>query len=258
MSYIPIYKNKKRKYGLSGGPVYLEDLYLGGKSSSGVFSPDQLAGLQVWLKADSLALNDNDPVASWLDSTSNHIDVLQGIAGSKPLFKTNIINGKPIVRFDGIDDVLESTAILIVPQPLTAFAVSKFIQAGTNDSIFDSNNSTQRATIYKQNTDKLSFFAGTEVPEAVAETIPTAFFYLSGIFNGASSKLYKNGINISSGNVGAQGLGNERTSTFRVGSANAGTSFYHGDIAEIIIYNSALSDTDRQSVETYLKNKYGL
>ena len=32
----------------------------------------------------------------------------------------------------------------------------------------------------------------------------------------------------------------------------------NADFAEIIVYNSALSDTDRQKVETYLNNKYSI
>jgi hypothetical protein len=31
-----------------------------------------------------------------------------------------------------------------------------------------------------------------------------------------------------------------------------------GDICEIIIYNSALSDTDRAAVESYLMSKWGI
>ena len=46
---------------------------------------------------------------------------------------------------------------------------------------------------------------------------------------------------------------------------NIGTSNYpgyeyylKGDIAEIIVYDSALSDTNRQNVESYLNSKYAI
>ena len=38
----------------------------------------------------------------------------------------------------------------------------------------------------------------------------------------------------------------------------SGSSFGAVDIAEILIYNQALSDADRQAVEAYLNAKYGL
>jgi hypothetical protein len=36
------------------------------------------------------------------------------------------------------------------------------------------------------------------------------------------------------------------------------SGYLNGDIAEIIIYNSALSDTDRGLVESYLLAKWGI
>jgi hypothetical protein len=34
--------------------------------------------------------------------------------------------------------------------------------------------------------------------------------------------------------------------------------FWNGDIAEVLVYNNALSSTNRGNVETYLKSKYGI
>ena len=46
-----------------------------------------------------------------------------------------------------------------------------------------------------------------------------------------------------------------------IGIATNGVSTadpFNGDIAEIVIYNTALSDAERITVENYLKNKYAL
>ena len=37
-----------------------------------------------------------------------------------------------------------------------------------------------------------------------------------------------------------------------------GNTFFGGDIAEVLVYNRALSDAERQGIETYLMNKYSL
>jgi hypothetical protein len=42
-----------------------------------------------------------------------------------------------------------------------------------------------------------------------------------------------------------------------IGKGFSSKNFFPGDIAEIIVYKRALSDTERASVEAYLKAKYG-
>jgi len=47
----------------------------------------------------------------------------------------------------------------------------------------------------------------------------------------------------------------------QLGSMNSGSgdgSFFTGDVAEVLMYNGVLSDTDRQAVEAYLMEKYNI
>ena len=68
---------------------------------------------------------------------------------------------------------------------------------------------------------------------------------------------YKNGTQIS-----ANTASNSNVVTWanpEIGSINNGdTAYYTGDIAEILIYNSVLGDSDRETTEAYLMDKYGL
>ena len=41
------------------------------------------------------------------------------------------------------------------------------------------------------------------------------------------------------------------------GSQNGSNYFWWGDLAELIIYDRALSSSERQQIEAYLKAKYG-
>jgi hypothetical protein len=43
-----------------------------------------------------------------------------------------------------------------------------------------------------------------------------------------------------------------------VGSASAGTAFFKGDIAELKVYNTVLSDSECASIKSALKTKWGL
>jgi hypothetical protein len=66
------------------------------------FSPPDGTSLQSWLKGDAISgLSDSDPIPTWEDShTSNH-DGSQSSSSLRPLYKTNIVNGLPAVKFDG-------------------------------------------------------------------------------------------------------------------------------------------------------------
>src|SRR5262245_49637476 len=65
--------------------------------------PSENLGLR--LKADAIVgINDGDAVATWEDSSSVNNDATQGTAANRPVYKVNIINGKPVVRFDATND----------------------------------------------------------------------------------------------------------------------------------------------------------
>ena len=56
-----------------------------------------------WLRADAITgLNDGDPVSTWIPQVYGNDAIQTGI--NRPLYKAGILNGKPVVRFDGTDD----------------------------------------------------------------------------------------------------------------------------------------------------------
>jgi hypothetical protein len=54
--------------------------------------------------------------------------------------------------------------------------------------------------------------------------------------------------------------GSSSNPAMRVGTTDTGTpySLYGGEIAEILLFDSVLGETDRQRVEQYLKARYGI
>lgn len=68
------------------------------------WAPTDKSGLVFWFKADSLSLSDGDPVSTWTDSSGNLGANATQAGGNRPLYKTNIQNGKPGILFDGTDD----------------------------------------------------------------------------------------------------------------------------------------------------------
>src|SRR5262245_95497 len=88
------------------------------------FSPEQLSGLKLWLKADAITgPNDGDPVTTWPDSSGNGNDATQATAAKKPTYKAGIQNGRPVIRFDGVDDILATPSVTMATA-FTLFAVA--------------------------------------------------------------------------------------------------------------------------------------
>lgn len=73
------------------------------------FSPATLTGLFAWWKADSLELNDTDPVDSWLDETSNDNDLVQANPANQPAYVASELDGMPAVDCDGAGDSMTFT-----------------------------------------------------------------------------------------------------------------------------------------------------
>lgn len=80
---------------------------------------------------------------------------------------------------------------------------------------------------------------------------------LSSYWNGTDLKAYVNGSQ--SGSASANVTGLPFRDDFQIGyDNNHNSDFLQGDIAEIIVYNSIITDTQRQQVEAYLQAKYGI
>ena len=71
------------------------------------FDPADSPDLVAQWSADSLALRDGDAVSIWPDNSGNRHDAM-ATAGSKPTYR--IVDGVPVVHFDGIDDYMSAGA----------------------------------------------------------------------------------------------------------------------------------------------------
>ncbi len=221
------------------------------------FDPSSVAGLRLWLKADALALADNAPVEAWPDLSGSANNVEQATGMKMPTFKTNILNGLPIVRFDGIDDTLFRPAaggfactgghtVIAVMKPTTGVAYGMAVV--TNTALNE-----MRQTAGGGYAEWLSPSGAFSV--GGFDDLTGLWKVCSGTYEVASQtmELFVNGA--TQGTQPDAGL-------LAVGDIYIGsrTDTYHwlGDIAEVLVYDAALSGTDRQNVENYLISKYAL
>lgn len=198
-----------------------------------------------WWKADAITASDNDPVTTWPDSSGNAGD----LTGGSPLYKTGILNSLPVVRFDGVDDSF--TATLAADTSRTIFVIAKQDTAINSRAVFDIGTGAAR----------LENFSGAwfwELNQAGGAPsfggTPTNWTTVTLRVNSASSlDAY-----LDAGS--AQNFDPHDSVTtatgWTVGSGVSATFPWNGDIAEIVVYDTALSDADRGDVYTALFNKW--
>ena len=96
-------------------------------TAGGAWVPSDLTGLVVWLDADDTAFSDNDAVNAWTNKGTGG-NTAQSNSLKRPVFKTNLLNGKPGVDFDGVNDCLQ-IASLALDTYISVFVVAKLTTA---------------------------------------------------------------------------------------------------------------------------------
>lgn len=236
--------------------------------AAATFSPTDISGLALWLDASQITgLVDGDPVPSWTDlAGTNH--AAQATSAARPVYKTSIVNSRPVVRFDGVDDQLQTPAFAFYTGgQYTLVAVTK-LNAGTETRHVlnsDNNGGTgPRIFQFRLAGPDLQFigFSNNNNTNA-SDTQPatrTNWNVLSGIRRASNVQAYTNGASNGATALSGTPTGNPRSIAIgnQVIYGQAGNAYLSGDVAEVIVYNTALSDTDHASVVAYLGDKYGI
>jgi hypothetical protein len=222
-----------------------------------------LTNLQLWFKADVQAYSDNgstlcvdnDTVYRWDDQSGNSFDCIQATASYRPTYKTGIINSKPVVRFDGVDNVLP------IPSSLagTGDDLSFFIVIKPDDTspigIWDSGDED---SIRNFSTGQWDWFSGSPyVSMSLADTNAVLLEFIHTMAPNRNIEYYKNGVWVSS-NPTSDSSTTLWEALAALGSINFGYDYYDGDMAEFLMYKEAVSSGNRADIETYLKSKYGI
>ncbi|HIO72081.1 MAG TPA: PKD domain-containing protein, partial [Flavobacteriales bacterium] len=237
-----------------------------------VFDPAFIGGNQLWLAADIGVTQDiSNNVSLWSDQSVNGNDAQQLTGSMQPVFVDSVIHTKPVLRFDGGDDVLEGGVIAgLDSSSFTLYIVSSGATQAVDDfaNIFSINHFTdgfwfsRRAALSEQ---LIRVYNNYSFPSGALSTDsnsfpnsgypPTIFTYTKDL--DAVSVLYGNGTLTTTSTDPAlnSAFVNSSYVIGDVGSVGISTAI-QGDIAEIILYDSLLSDSSRVMVEQYLRYKY--
>lgn len=214
--------------------------------TEGADIPDS-GDLHARFDATELSLSDGDSVTTWGDATGNGHDLTDG--GFSPNFQTNVINGNPVVRFDGVDDFLD-VAFSALSQPNQIFGVFQLTTLPSgNNSMWDSEGADRETFVVNADDDDWQIFAGSNVRGGSLDTDPHIH---AALFDGPSSTVRIDGTEVASGDTGAQSLDG-----FTLGSDNDQRAFVAVDVGEVLIYPQDKSGV-QSDVESYLSDKWGV
>lgn len=222
---------------------------------SGTFNPGSIAGLSLWLDSDdasSFTFSSGSIVSQWNDKSGNGKHFTQGVVASQPN-RNGSQNGRTTVVFDGADDILNGPVAQIAAQPDTVFLAVKHVTRVSGAHLIDANANGRQLITGDSN---WRIYAGSTVCDS-GVVADTSWHVITAIFNSSSSKIRKDAAQIYGGAdfVGGFSFGSATDSIY-LGRGQGGTSTAC-QFAEILVYNSALGSTDLNSVESYLKTKWG-
>jgi hypothetical protein len=244
--------------------------------SSRVFSPDTISGLTGWWDAsDSSTLfnattggslvSADGAVARLEDKSGNGRHFTQASSEQRPARKTAIQNNRDILRFPGTtkmnntatySDVMSSTqsTVFIVASATSVSSNSDVPQ--TNAILFSSEASASVGFLGVRSNGTAYSFGYDSAYRTASLSYDAGAWALFTTKHGSSVL----SIRLNGGSESTVSLGTRAFffGTIALAVSQGSTLFFEGDVGEIITYNVALSDLDRNLVESYLITKWGL
>ena len=222
------------------------------------------ANLQLWLSAATLArtLKDGASVSNWRAvvgpaATVPAAKLLTGATPAAPAFGATLINGRPGVRFDGVDDQLAVPGFAnacLAGKPFTVFLVTQSDDAQFGVCGNAANGSGGIPRLY--------LTRGSFSYDRIADSIPVA-----ARLGAAAVTVYQHdGIKTASARSGGRATGkrDDLPVVEQFGGGNlampfwSGVTNHAGNLGEIIIYDRHLTVTEIEAVEEELALRYGV
>lgn len=227
---------------------------------------NSITGLSLWLEGSylsSFASTESDSgkaLSAWYDSNSMSTrknNATQSTTLNKPTYSNSSINNITTVAFDGTNSYFNVDGSFLNNSDYTFFIVEKRL-SDKSDNYFIGNSAitTENQNVilgYSEDNLAIHSQAGTNHYTSVVwdynsdSVKPRLFSFTQS--SSAGKKTYINGI-LAGQSVDA--IKPSNISTLTIGKG------YNGQIGEIIAFNKALGNNDREDIEKYLSKKWGI
>lgn len=219
----------------------------------------------LWLKANTFSLTDGDRISSWDDESGNSNPLTQPNASFQPEYKTSILNGLPVVRFNLPEGRLRNTAFPIPTTGISAIYVSS--NSESNDGILSYTRPGRDNDFLLFNSSNLQLFVGGTSNTSGISANDGVFHIMNAGWqssNGAVSVWkdgslsytttgFRTGTSMVTG--GSLALANEQDAP---DASYEAIQDHIGDFAEVIMFDFYLNEAQQIIVSNYLAAKYNL
>jgi len=237
-----------------------------GITGSVAYTPSQIPTASVTISSVEIS-----QITQWNDQSGNNKNALPesynpsiNVANSNPTFASSVVNGKPAIYFGG-NQYLKTANIFNGTTPRTMFAVYYVNDIYSVNAICGIANEYgviegTNFELYARSDLNSNPYFSSNTYDLTGPSFQSNIWRLASVdYNGTTTNLYSNGSLANSGNLSI----NTSNSSFFIGSDYytinpPQRTYYGGYICEILVYNKALSKTERQQVEGYLNAKYAI
>ncbi len=230
----------------------------GGESFSPLDIPDVLtwwdfSDISVLFQDTSAATPvtaDADPIGRINDKSPNGHNLTQGTDNKRPLYKTGIVNGLSVARFDGTNDLLSVTTPAALATSFTIFFVHDGSAISTGkywiswgDGALGEARQIQSAANDSINLDFWSVAANgdTDIEDGSAHSLLCTWDETTG-------KIYRDDVLDGEDTIAENAY---TGTTLRVGANVIGGNWFDADITEIAIYDRVLTAAEITSLHEY-------
>lgn len=205
---------------------------------------------------------DGSLVNFWADKSGQENNLTQAITDNLPIFKQSVLNGKPSIKFDGINDNLAAlSSITDLSQRLTTYFVvsQNILQDNTIWSTEESNGGDQSSLINNNGSAQVQWsYPVHKASTNIAIARPALYTGIIRATNYATGTVTwrVNGKDLSTSSSGKRSQLHDGNLT--LGAKSNGTKPFNGDIFEVLIFEGEHTAKQISQIESYLKTKYAL
>jgi hypothetical protein len=241
-------------------------------SSLSAQSPGGISGnLRGWYKANTGLTITSGAVSQWNDQSGLGNNATQGTGARRPVETVAAMNYNSALTFDGTDDYLNIPDLMATgATALSVFAVAR--QTGVNNDqygcilIGQTNNVGSGGGYGFAANGPTNAGFGLFVREYFSNNASfnnnlSAPTVMSGIWNGSAANTISyalNGAQVATDAYTPGSVGDNGNSYIGSGIGSGTDYCFYGNIAELAVYNTGVSDANADRIESYFGLKYGI